>query len=248
MTTPLRRIAPPLPRLGPARHLVERNYLLFRRGWIVLVSGFFEPLFYLLSIGVGISQLVGDVPGPDGPPVPYTLFIAPAMLASSAMNGAVLETTFNVFFKLRYAKVYRPGHAALPPRHRRWRRDMGTVPRRAVLRDVPRRHARHGADPLVVGAAGPTGRGPRGVRVRRGGDGRHHLHAQLAGLRARQPGDAADVPVLGDVLPVVELPAGAAVGRRGDAALPRCGAAARPGDGSGDGRPRRPRGLPARHG
>jgi len=106
VTTPLLRIAPPLPRLGPARHLVERNFLLFRRDWIILVSGFFEPLFYLLSIGVGIAQLVGDVPGPDGRPVPYTLFIAPAMLASSAMNGAVLETTFNVFFKLRYAKVY----------------------------------------------------------------------------------------------------------------------------------------------
>jgi lipooligosaccharide transport system permease protein len=106
MATALLRVAPPLPRLGRARHLVERNYLLFRRDWIILVSGFFEPLFYLLSIGVGIAQLVGDLPGPDGRPIPYTVFIAPAMLASSAMNGAVLETTFNVFFKLRYAKVY----------------------------------------------------------------------------------------------------------------------------------------------
>jgi lipooligosaccharide transport system permease protein len=106
MATPLLRVAPPLPRLGPARHLVERNYLVFRRDWIILVSGFFEPLFYLLSIGVGISQLVGEVPGPDGRPIPYTIFVAPAMLASSAMNGAVLETTFTVFFKLRYEKVY----------------------------------------------------------------------------------------------------------------------------------------------
>jgi lipooligosaccharide transport system permease protein len=106
MATPLLRIAPPLPRLGPARHLVERNYMVFRRDWIILVSGFFEPLFYLLSIGVGISQLVGDIPGPDGRPIPYAVFVAPAMLASSAMNGAVLETTFTVFFKLRYEKVY----------------------------------------------------------------------------------------------------------------------------------------------
>jgi lipooligosaccharide transport system permease protein len=102
----LLRITPSLPRFGLARHIVERNYLLFRRDWIVLVSGFFEPLFYLLSIGVGISQLVGDIPGPDGRTIPYTLFVAPAMLASSAMNGAILETTFNVFFKLRYAKTY----------------------------------------------------------------------------------------------------------------------------------------------
>jgi len=46
------------------------------------------------------------VAGPFGRPVPYTVFLAPAMLASSAMNGAVYDATFNVFFKLRYAKVY----------------------------------------------------------------------------------------------------------------------------------------------
>jgi lipooligosaccharide transport system permease protein len=106
MVTSVLRVTPSLPRLGGARHLVERNYLVFRRDWIILVSGFFEPLFYLLSIGVGISQLVGAVPGPDGRPIPYTVFVAPAMLAASAMNGAVLETTFTVFFKLRYEKVY----------------------------------------------------------------------------------------------------------------------------------------------
>ena len=103
--TPALRIAPGLPRLGRARHLVERNFLVFRQAWVVIVSGFFEPLFYLLSLGVGVSRLVGDVPGPDGP-VSYTVFVAPAMLAASAMNGAVLETTFNVFFKLRFEKVY----------------------------------------------------------------------------------------------------------------------------------------------
>jgi lipooligosaccharide transport system permease protein len=100
------RIAPPLRGLGPARFLVERNLLLFRRQWWILISGFFEPLFYLLSIGVGVAELVGMVPGDDGRPISYTLFIAPAMLASSAMNGAVTEVSFNVFFKLKYAKTY----------------------------------------------------------------------------------------------------------------------------------------------
>jgi lipooligosaccharide transport system permease protein len=36
----------------------------------------------------------------------YTAFIAPALLASSAMNGAVYDATMNVFFKLKYAKLY----------------------------------------------------------------------------------------------------------------------------------------------
>jgi lipooligosaccharide transport system permease protein len=100
------RVLPALPRVGGARHLVERNLLVFRRAWVIVVSGFFEPVFYLLSLGVGVSQLVGDIEGPGGRPLSYTAFVAPAMLASSAMNGAVLETTFNVYFKLKWEKTY----------------------------------------------------------------------------------------------------------------------------------------------
>jgi lipooligosaccharide transport system permease protein len=105
-TTLLFRVAPRLPRLGGARLLMERNAVAYRQNWLFIVSGFFEPLFYLLSIGVGVAQLVGSVAGPDGRPVPYTVFIAPAMLAASAMNGAVYDATFTVFFKLKYEKVY----------------------------------------------------------------------------------------------------------------------------------------------
>ena len=86
--------------------LIERNVLVYRRGWIVIFSGFFEPLFYLLSIGLGIGGMVGDVAGPGGAPIPYALFVAPALLASASMNGAIAESTFNVFFKLNFQKTY----------------------------------------------------------------------------------------------------------------------------------------------
>ena len=86
--------------------LIERNVLVYRRGWIVIFSGFFEPLFYLLSIGLGIGGMVGDVPGPGGALIPYALFVAPALLASASMNGAIAESTFNVFFKLNFQKTY----------------------------------------------------------------------------------------------------------------------------------------------
>jgi lipooligosaccharide transport system permease protein len=86
--------------------LIERNLYVYRHGWLILLSGFFEPLFYLLSIGFGLGALVGDVPGPDGQPISYTLFVAPALLASAAMNGAISESTFNFFFKLNYNKTF----------------------------------------------------------------------------------------------------------------------------------------------
>ncbi|HUC36173.1 MAG TPA: ABC transporter permease [Acidimicrobiales bacterium] len=88
-----------------ARRLVERNIMVYRRGWIYIVSGFFEPFFYLLSIGVGLNRLVGAL-SVGGHLVPYTVYVAPGLLASSAMNGAIFDSTFNVFFKLKIAKTY----------------------------------------------------------------------------------------------------------------------------------------------
>jgi lipooligosaccharide transport system permease protein len=105
--TLLTRIAPPMI-FGSRRAalLVERNIYVYRRTMLVIFSGFFEPLFYLLSIGLGIGGLIGSIPGPGGRPIPYELFVAPALLATSAMNGAIYDSTFNVFFKLNYEKTY----------------------------------------------------------------------------------------------------------------------------------------------
>lgn len=91
---------------GMARALVERNMRAFRHGWVTLVSGFFEPIFYLFSMGVGLGALIGDVEVGAGRTVAYAAFVAPALMASAAMNGAVYDSTFNVFFKLRFAKLY----------------------------------------------------------------------------------------------------------------------------------------------
>jgi lipooligosaccharide transport system permease protein len=87
-------------------HLVERHARVYRHMWLMLASGVGEPLFYLLSIGVGLGHLVGHVAGPGGRPVTYATFVAPALLATSSMNGAIFDSTFNVFFRLKYAKLY----------------------------------------------------------------------------------------------------------------------------------------------
>lgn len=104
--TLLARIVP-MPGLSARRAslLVERSVRVYRRSWLILASGAFEPLFYLLSIGIGIGTLVGVVVV-DGQPVDYTVFVAPALMASAAMNGAIYDSTFNIFFKLKYAKLY----------------------------------------------------------------------------------------------------------------------------------------------
>ena len=105
----VRRLARAVPMpagAGLARMLVERNITSFRHGWVALVTGFAEPVFYLFSLGIGIGALVRTVTTDSGAAVTYPQFVAPALLAASAMNGAVMDSTFNVFFKLKYAKLY----------------------------------------------------------------------------------------------------------------------------------------------
>lgn len=99
-------VSGPLLGVSRGRLLVERNLRVQRRHWWIIASGFFEPLFYLLSIGIGIGHLVGRLPGPHGTTVAYAVYVAPALLASSAMNGGVYESTVNVYFKLTYARTY----------------------------------------------------------------------------------------------------------------------------------------------
>jgi len=91
---------------GRSGRLVERNLLVYRRGWLIIFSGFFEPLFYLLGIGFGLGGLVGPVSTDQGLTVSYAIFVAPALMATAAMNGAIYDSTFNLFFKLRYARTY----------------------------------------------------------------------------------------------------------------------------------------------
>lgn len=91
-----------------AGSVINRNVGALRSGpsyWLVLFSGFFEPVLYLFSIGVGVGALIGNLEV-GGKTMSYAAFVAPAMLAVSAMSGALAETTFNFFFKFKYVKTY----------------------------------------------------------------------------------------------------------------------------------------------
>src|SRR4029077_15891150 len=67
-------------------HMIERNVMALRHNWMVIFSGFVEPVLYLFGIGFGIGSLVRNAKLGDGHAVTYAVFVAPALMASSAMN------------------------------------------------------------------------------------------------------------------------------------------------------------------
>jgi lipooligosaccharide transport system permease protein len=102
----LLRVVPPVMfDIRRPQRMVERSAYVYRRSWMIIMSGFVEPLFYLLSIRVGLDALVGDIEA-DGRVVPYDQFVAPGLLAAAAMNGAVYECTGNILHKIRHSKLY----------------------------------------------------------------------------------------------------------------------------------------------
>jgi lipooligosaccharide transport system permease protein len=86
--------------------LVERNLMVYKHTWALFTAEILEPLLYLLAMGVGIGGLIGHVPGLAESHVGYSRFVAPALLATSAMNGALNETSYSVFFKLNDDRIY----------------------------------------------------------------------------------------------------------------------------------------------
>jgi len=99
-----------LPSWYRSRRMVQRNLHVYKHSWMVILTGFFEPVFYLLGIGVGMGALVSEVDG-----ISYAAFVAPGLLASSCLNGALSDGCFNIWFKLHFQKTY-DGILATPMR------------------------------------------------------------------------------------------------------------------------------------
>jgi lipooligosaccharide transport system permease protein len=92
---------------GRTRSMLERAFMAFKTSsWIIVLSGFVEPIFYLAAFGFGLGQVIDGVTDTAGNPISYAAFIAPALLATSAMNGAIYDSTWNVFFKMHFGKLY----------------------------------------------------------------------------------------------------------------------------------------------
>lgn len=82
----------------------ERNFWIYRKRWMyALVPNFFEPVFYLLGLGLGLGAYVAAGGTFENG---YLHFVATGLIASATMNGAVFEATYNIFVKLRFNKTY----------------------------------------------------------------------------------------------------------------------------------------------
>ena len=96
---------------GRSRAVLQRNWVTFKSStYLVVISGFIEPLLNLAVFGFGVGGFVGDITLSDGRAISYASFIVPGLLASSAMMGAVMDSTWNVYFKMHEQRLY---HAML---------------------------------------------------------------------------------------------------------------------------------------
>ncbi|WP_139984040.1 ABC transporter permease [Nocardioides litoris] len=105
MTTTRRPVVVPLTSVQAVLLMVERNAITYRTAWKLFLTGFLEPVFYLLSIGIGVGQLIESFDF-NGTSVPYAEFVAPGMLAASAFNGALMDSCYNFYFKLKHQRLY----------------------------------------------------------------------------------------------------------------------------------------------
>jgi lipooligosaccharide transport system permease protein len=96
---------------GRARVVLERSWIQFKSSaWMVVASGFIEPLLNLVVFGYGVGKFIGEIKLDDGQMVSYASFVVPGLLASAAMMGAIMDATWNVFFKIHESRLY---HAML---------------------------------------------------------------------------------------------------------------------------------------
>ena len=96
---------------GRARVVLERSWIQFKSSaWMVVASGFIEPLLNLIVFGYGVGNFIGNIKLDNGISVSYASFVVPGLLASAAMMGAVMDSTWNVFFKIHESRLY---HAML---------------------------------------------------------------------------------------------------------------------------------------
>src|SRR2546425_4437250 len=93
--------------MNGALRVVEHHLTVYRRTWKGSVfMSFISPLLFLAAMGLGLGSLIsrGPVRTVDG--VAYLVFLAPGLLAASAMQSAYVETTYPIMARIQWERTY----------------------------------------------------------------------------------------------------------------------------------------------
>ncbi len=98
-----------LSRAAPALRVTEREVRIWRRFWHTSVlTGVLVPLLFLGALGLGLGGLIDKNQGQVGG-VDYLVFVAPGVLAATALQAAALESLWPVMGGIKWIKTF---HAA----------------------------------------------------------------------------------------------------------------------------------------
>ncbi|HYH29576.1 MAG TPA: ABC transporter permease [Pseudonocardia sp.] len=94
--------------------VVEHHWTWYRRNWrATVVSSILQPLLFLLAFGVGFGALVGGQAEAATGGIDYLVWLAPALLAVSAVQTAAFESSYPVLSGFKWQRIYH-GIAAGP--------------------------------------------------------------------------------------------------------------------------------------
>jgi lipooligosaccharide transport system permease protein len=91
--------------LAYSGRVLEANARVYRRTWRgSVMSTFLNPVLFLLAMGIGLGKLVDE--GDSSLAVDYLKFLAPGLLASTAMTTAAGDSAFPVMAGIKWRKSY----------------------------------------------------------------------------------------------------------------------------------------------
>jgi len=87
--------------------VTEAGARVYRRTWRgSVISAFLNPVLFLLAMGVGLGQLVDEGSGTATLDLPYLTFLAPGLLAATAMQTAAGDASYPVMAGIKWRKTY----------------------------------------------------------------------------------------------------------------------------------------------
>jgi lipooligosaccharide transport system permease protein len=93
--------------MGGTLRVLEHNLLVYRRTWKgSIFASFVAPVLFLSAMGLGLGSLIARGPSRTVDGVSYLAFLAPGLLAATAMQSAWGETTYPILSKILWNRTY----------------------------------------------------------------------------------------------------------------------------------------------